>query len=446
MPDAGGDLASGVPELAPVGDSATISTTTEVFALEEGMAAFPGPWSPDGESLAAFVAVGESNSAGPLVRVFALAVPGSSDEYEPAPPWDSGDVQDELARADGLAAWDAGGNLVLPRSDGMRVAVDNGAVQDSEALDGQPREIVMAPDRRTVFAYGPEGAWTVDGSGRIRVIEIPAGERIEAASWRADSAAIALAGRAGAYYVADAATGTVQEIADAPVAQGPASVPAPRWLADGRVLLSGATWVGHGRQHTLDHRVVDPDGEPGATVAGMLDLPPSPAVPVDAEQWASPDGSWLVYPEIVSSGEAGVYEHATTWLLGTRRGEKIALPPLVDPLWSPDSARIAYRSDGGLSVWHGAEGARRSRVAGIGAKSFSWSPDGRWITYADGDGSLWLVASDGSAGPELLAERVRWDRAPTWAPTSDRIAVAAMDEAGKPSLLAIYVGIEKEER
>jgi hypothetical protein len=542
---AGTESGAGVPELEPPSSVAAISKTVEVVPFDDERLVLPGPWAPDGAALVAFVAVDDGGSPSPKVRVVVVPAPsppdadalrearlssgssaastaeggdaetpsaveaegwvvavGIDDESSGASlesAWDSRDVQDDLALAAGMAAWDASGNLVLARADGMRTDVVDDTTLETEELAGQPRQIVLGPDGRTVLAFGPEGAWVVDGSGRVRAIELPPGQSVGAASWRPDSAAVAMVTVDGTYYVADAATGSADEIASAPIAAGPDRVPAPRWLADGRVLLSGATWVGQGRVQTLDHRVVDPRDDSAETVAGILGLPASSAVPVDAQDWVSPDGSWLLYPEVIAAGAPNEYQHTATWLLATRRGEVLELPPLADPVWSPDGLHVAYRSGDGLAVWSVVEGARRvllgdlagaaaisdsvtgeataARTAeagrigtvaagegagdsgagpdvavdvttglggdaiGAGRDRYGWSPDGRWLTYVDAAGGLWLVAADGGAGPDLLMAPIRSDIGPTWGPTSDRLAVTTYDAEGLPQLVSIRVGV-----
>ncbi|MCW8921203.1 MAG: hypothetical protein OQK68_06935, partial [Sedimenticola sp.] len=46
--------------VAPVATGATISTTLTAVAFDEGIDARPGPWSPDGQAMVAFVTVGEN--------------------------------------------------------------------------------------------------------------------------------------------------------------------------------------------------------------------------------------------------------------------------------------------------------------------------------------------------------------------------------------------------
>jgi len=358
--------------------------------------------------------------------------------------WDSGDVQDSAVHVKGLAAWDADGNLVLPRSDGMRVDEDGNPLSVGGVIDGQVREVVIAPDGRSVFAFGPDGAWVIDGSGRVRPALVSPDSNIEAASWRQDSAAVAVAERGGAYFVIDAASGSVQPLAVAAPVPGLDHMPAPRWLGDGTVLLSAATEVRTPGGRGLDHLLADPQGERGTTVSARLGLEPSPAAPLDASGLVSNDGEWLVYPELEFSGEVNTFEHTASWLLGARRGETISTAPLTDPVWSPDASRIAYLDDGGLSVWHVAQGARRSLVpAGSGVHSQQWSPDGRWISYGDDADTLWVVASDGRAGPKPLLERVTWVVSPTWSDAGDRLAANFVSEPPQTALGVVYLGIDE---
>jgi WD40 repeat protein len=430
-----------VVELPPVERSGVVTATITALSLSDGSPVYPGPWAPDGSALVAFVGVGRDADGNEILRVQTV---DASDPNAVELSWDSGDVQDSAVHVKGLAAWDADGNLVLPRSDGMRVDEDGNPLSVGGVIDGQVREVVIAPDGRSVFAFGPDGAWVIDGSGRVRPALVSPDSNIEAASWRQDSAAVAVAERGGAYFVIDAASGSVQPLAVAAPVPGLDHMPAPRWLGDGTVLLSAATEVRTPGGRGLDHLLADPQGERGTTVSARLGLEPSPAAPLDASGLVSNDGEWLVYPELEFSGEVNTFEHTASWLLGARRGETISTAPLTDPVWSPDASRIAYLDDGGLSVWHVAQGARRSLVpAGSGVHSQQWSPDGRWISYGDDADTLWVVASDGRAGPKPLLERVTWVVSPTWSDAGDRLAANFVSEPPQTALGVVYLGIDE---
>jgi hypothetical protein len=100
----------------------------------------------------------------------------------------------------------------------------------------------------------------------------------------------------------------------------------------------------------------------------------------------SPDGRRLTFFDITSSGEYDVWildlERGTLDRLTTERGRD------SEPIWSPDSNRIAYHSAG----QPGGPGIFIRRADGAGSVErlttgthlpVDWSADGKWIAYAD---------------------------------------------------------------
>jgi serine/threonine-protein kinase len=100
----------------------------------------------------------------------------------------------------------------------------------------------------------------------------------------------------------------------------------------------------------------------------------------------SPDGRRLAFFDITSTGEYDVWildlERGTVDRLTTDRGRD------SEPIWSPDSSRIAYHSGG----QPGGPGIFIRRVDGAGGVErlttgthlpVDWSADGKWIAYAD---------------------------------------------------------------
>jgi eukaryotic-like serine/threonine-protein kinase len=100
----------------------------------------------------------------------------------------------------------------------------------------------------------------------------------------------------------------------------------------------------------------------------------------------SPDGRRLAYFDIASNGEYDVWildlERGTVDKLSTDRGRD------SEPIWSPDSTRIAYHS-GGQS---GGPGIFVRRADGAGSVErlttgthlpAYWSADGKWLAYSD---------------------------------------------------------------
>jgi len=128
----------------------------------------------------------------------------------------------------------------------------------------------------------------------------------------------------------------------------------------------------------------------------------------------SPDGRRLAYFAVTSTGEYDVWildlERGTVERLTTDRGRD------SEPIWSPDSARIAYLSAGqpggpGIFVRRADGAGTMERLTSGTHLPFYWSADGKWLAYTDfGDrgisiatvSGLMKVEIDGDHTPQLL--------------------------------------------
>ncbi|MBM3943951.1 MAG: hypothetical protein FJ317_00470 [SAR202 cluster bacterium] len=109
--------------------------------------------------------------------------------------------------------------------------------------------------------------------------------------------------------------------------------------------------------------------------------------------------------------------------------------PDRNPVWSPDSKRIAFISsrDGNDEVYvmNGGGGGLVRITETDGAEyDLSWSPDGKklmFVSERDGNAEIYVAAADGSAQTRLTFNQVR-DIQPAWSPNGRRIAfVSYMD-------------------
>ena len=100
-----------------------------------------------------------------------------------------------------------------------------------------------------------------------------------------------------------------------------------------------------------------------------------------------------------------------------------------DPVWSPDSAQIAFRShrDGNEEVYlMRADGSDQSNLSNSSGTDYSpaWSPNGQWIAFNSdraGSGSIWLIRPDGTVLRQVT-DIPGVSEYPTWSPDSRRIA------------------------
>jgi tricorn protease len=98
----------------------------------------------------------------------------------------------------------------------------------------------------------------------------------------------------------------------------------------------------------------------------------------------SPDGRWIAFFSD-ATGEEELYVVAQD---GKSRPVKLSSGPAswhFPPVWSPDSARIAY-ADRGLRLWWVSLAERKPVLAAKAPhreiSQYAWSPDARWLAYA----------------------------------------------------------------
>jgi eukaryotic-like serine/threonine-protein kinase len=144
----------------------------------------------------------------------------------------------------------------------------------------------------------------------------------------------------------------------------------------------------------------------------------------------SPDGEWLVYSGLGTSGSRDIFLRS----VGGQNAINLTHSPDDDdqPAFSPDGQHIAFRSErggGGIFVMQRTGEAVR-RITREGYRP-AWSPDGRHVAYvtenvelnpqnADGTSELWVV--DVGSGEARRVEGVPDAVLPSWSPRGDRIA------------------------
>lgn len=167
----------------------------------------------------------------------------------------------------------------------------------------------------------------------------------------------------------------------------------PVQLHGDRTFKMRPSWSPDGSRVAYDGE--DPDGEPAAETGGL-----TPQI------WVIPsDGSGP--PEMITDAPDGALE----------------------PAWSPDGSRIAYRTlaDGRI-VSMATDGSDATPLTdGPGDAEPEWSPDGTRIVFSsdrDGDREIYVMAADGD-DVTRLTDSPDFDGQPTWSPDGTMIAFAS---------------------
>jgi len=442
----------------------------------------PGPWSPDGLTFVVWRVTRRGELGVPVGRVGTFdALPaagvatataaartgagaGSSDTDDdgrgtqrpippvpPVPLWESGDIEAEMP-GEGAAVWMRDGTLALARSDNMFVGRDGVPVETGAAPSGdigQIMRLLSSPNARRILAIGPRGAWIV--SDDRTVIPISGAERagLRAWDWRTDSAALAAVAAADdgrlEYFVIDVATGEPEKVGEVdPLVPG-RPPPRPRWLANGLLFMTAAGRPPPGRSGVV-HRIANPTDSSATDLHALLGLEPSAAAQEDAAGWASPDGRWLLYPEVIEVPGEGRVAQRATWLYDVPGERALEMEPAGNPVWSPDGRRFAWIEAGAVRVGTVDPPTTSILPRDVGARVpdgawLSWSPDARYLLYLDVENDIWIVRSDGTDGPSRVG-RTAGGAPVSWSPAGDRFAAAlAPGDDGRGGGLVLVVAV-----
>jgi hypothetical protein len=146
----------------------------------------------------------------------------------------------------------------------------------------------------------------------------------------------------------------------------------------------------------------------------------------------SPDGSSVAFGRFTSNATG---KSLGIWAANT---DGSSLRQLVKvggyPLWSPTSAKVAYLLQGSLHLVSAAGGTSRTLVPGKVENVFGWSPNGRYVAFAEanrtGAGKLTVV----DVATRKVRALLRLSASPTaatasWAPDSLHLVVSSLPEA-----------------
>lgn len=152
----------------------------------------------------------------------------------------------------------------------------------------------------------------------------------------------------------------------------------------------------------------------------------------------SPDGRTLAVEIEGPNHDVYFYDFARTVL------SKVTTDGLShDPVWSPDGARLAFRSwqSGGMTLWmmrsDRSSVAERLDPAGTRQSPVSFSPDGQFLAFDQKDpdtgDDAWVLPLQGPRTPQAVAHTRFGEGSMKFSPDGRWVAYSS-DESGKPEI------------
>jgi hypothetical protein len=296
--------------------------------------------------------------------------PLRADVEQPAPPRQAEQPVDRQVGAQGLLALIKGGDLYVANPDGTgAVLVAHG---DGSSYS-QPR---WSADGRWIAVQTPEPAILLFDTATGQMRRLAAGMF---GDWSPSTAELALVTPDDDLVVADVAQGGTRLLVSRVNGSRPEQTASLFWYGNRPV-----DWSPDGRW-LLMSRWPDPDGPLTLVRVDVDSGDVTPVATTDSWQlrggWA-PDSRNIVY--------APYFERSVSdrfWIVDTERAttSEVVDPSgaVIDPVWSPDGAWIAYVSThGSLVVVHPDETGRRTLAHGLDVGDIvGWRPDAAAIAY-----------------------------------------------------------------
>jgi tricorn protease len=119
--------------------------------------------------------------------------------------------------------------------------------------------------------------------------------------------------------------------------------------------------------------------------------------------------------------------------------------------FSPDGSRIAYlRARGDLWIADADGGNAHKLIASWNELEYDWSPDGKWLVYAQSDNDfnrdIWIAPVDGSRKPFNLSRHPYNDGNPVWSPDGRLIAFTGRRGLSEVDIHYVWLRAEDDEK